>query len=96
MVAFKKTALSYNDKAVMLRGFTRMNITENAVPFEKIQYIQVRQSIFQRRTKSCNVKVYIFSESRHAFTVKNLDYAQALQAVQKIEGQLLKAVKETP
>lgn len=96
VVAFKKTALSYNDKAVMLRGFTRMNITENAVPFEKIQYIQIRQSIFQRRTESCNVKVYIFSESRHAFTVKNLDYAQALQAVQKIEERLFKAVKGTP
>ena len=89
--AYKKTALAFNGKAVMACGYKRMNLTQNAVPFEKVQYLAVSQSLFQKFSDSCHVTVYIYSDHRHGFTVKNLDYKEACGTVEKIESLIREA-----
>lgn len=88
--AYKKTALAWSKEAVMLCGFRRLNLTQNAVPFDKVQYFVITQSVFQKFSGSCHVTVYIYSDHRQGFTVKNLDYKEACTTVAEIEA-LIKA-----
>lgn len=90
-LAYKKTALAYNGKAVMACGFKRMNLTQNAVPYEKVQYLVIKQSLFQKFSHSCHVTVYIYSDHRQGFTVKNLDYKEACDTVEEIEAYIREA-----
>lgn len=94
--AYKRTAFAWSGQAVMLCGFRRLNLTQNAVPFEKVQYIVIKQSIFQKFSGSCHVTAYIYSDHRQGFTVKHLDYKEACAAVAEIETLIAAAPGETP
>lgn len=94
--AYKKTALAWSKEAVMLCGFRRLNLTQNAVPFDKVQYIVIKQSVFQKFSSCCHVTCYIYSDHRQGFTVRNIDYNEACAAVAEIEELIKAAAPKTP
>ncbi len=88
IIAHSKACLSYGDSLVKLTGFTRLTVNTNYIPLCKVNYISIKQSVFQRHAGTCSVSVYVFSESKYRYTVKHLPYPAALSAVKKINQKM--------
>ncbi|MGN0551154.1 MAG: PH domain-containing protein [Acutalibacteraceae bacterium] len=88
IAAYRKTALSLSENSVIACGFKRLNITENIVIFDKVQFIGITQSIAQKVTGSCNVKIYVYAEKATSFRVKNLDLEEALSLINEAENKM--------
>lgn len=83
-IAHSKAAIAYNDKAVIINSYKKLNLTTALIPFEKLQYIVIRQSLFQQISGSCNVKAFIYSEHRESFTIKHLSLIAAQEIIDEI------------
>lgn len=88
MYAYKCSQITICDKAVKIDYFQRMNITRTYIPYDKIQYVCVYQSPFQRLYKTTNLKIYIYSNKKKYYRIKNLKYNKVLEAVKLIENKI--------
>ena len=75
--AFSKSALSLNDRFVYLRSYRRVTLKSTIIPVNKIQLCVKRVNLFQRRTKTCNIKIYIYGEKRTFVEIKYLSESDA-------------------
>lgn len=88
MNAHRKSQITICDKAVKIDYFQRMNLTRTYIPYDKIQYVKVYQSPFQRLYKTANVKVYIYSNKSKFYKIKYLKYDKTMEAVDLIESKM--------
>lgn len=79
--AHKYSHLAINNKCAIVCGYKIWTMKKYLIPFDKIQYISVKQSIFQKRKNTCDVRIYLFFEKRASHTVKHLPKEQAEQMV---------------
>ncbi len=75
--AFSKSALSLNDRYVYLRSYRRITLKSTIIPIGKIQLCVKRVNFFQSRTKTCNIKIYIYGEKRTFVEIKHLSESDA-------------------
>ncbi len=85
---FKNSALTICDKSVQIDYFSRLNITGTYIPYDKIQYVRVYQSPWQRLYKTANLRIYIYSNRSKYYKIKYLKYEQVMEAVDIIETKM--------
>ncbi len=84
--AYKKTSLAITkDNYVIARGFKRMNLSENIIKSNKIQYTILKQSFFQKKNKTCHIYIYVYGERRKKYIVKHLEFGEVLDFIIKLK-----------
>ncbi len=81
IVAYKKTKLVMTTSGYISTGFVRMNIIENRIKSDKVQQIEIRQSIMQQITKSAHIILYIYGEKKTKYIVRHLEYDNAIKFI---------------
>lgn len=72
VIAFNKTSLSFNGKFIYVRSYRRLTFTATLIPINKVQLCVERTTVFERISKTCNIRIYIFGEKRTYVEVKHL------------------------
>jgi putative membrane protein len=85
---YKNSAITICDRAVRIDYFEKLNITRTYIPYKKIQYVCIYQSIWQRISKTANIKVYIYNNKKQFYKIKYLKYNKAMEAVDFIETRM--------
>lgn len=88
VLAHKKAMLAVNDKAVVACGYKGLTSKKYIIPYKKIQYISIKQNIFQRRAKTCDVRIYLYFEKKVCHTVKHLPLDKATELVEQINRRI--------
>lgn len=86
--AYTKSSIVICDRAVQVDYFKKLNITRTYIPYDKIQYVQVYQSPFQRIYKTAHIKIFIYSNKRKFYKIKYLKYNKVMEAVDIIETRM--------
>ncbi len=76
--AHRKSFLSVNKTCVIIASHKGFSLTENIIPYDKVQCVIVQRSIFQRIGYTCNVKIYAYGERRKCFIVRQLNYKETI------------------
>ncbi len=72
IIAFYKTAVSFNGKYVYVRSYRKLTFTATIIPIKKVQLCVIRRNIFQKIAKTCNIRIYIYGEKRTYVEVKHI------------------------
>lgn len=88
--AFKSSFLSCNDDVVIIGTFERFTLNINYIPYEKLQYIEVKQNPFQRNSKCCDVYFWLYSDRKEHIKIKYLDKMQANKLIHIIKQNINK------
>lgn len=83
VLAHKTSGLSREGDILLLRSYYKVTLQTMAIPVDMIQQIAIRQNPFQKRYGRCSVDVYLFSESKEVFTVRQLEYAAVRDILDK-------------
>ncbi len=83
--AHKYAHLGVNGKYLIACGYNIWTLKKYLIPFDKIQYISVKQSIFQKRKGTCDIKVYLYFEKRACQTIKHLPKPEAEKLIDNIQ-----------
>lgn len=73
--AQRTSGLSLQKEALLVSGYHRLTLYFASIPWNRVQMVSVTQNPFQRRSGRCNVRAYLYSESRESFVVKQLELA---------------------
>ncbi len=88
MYSYKSSSITICENAVKIDYFERMNITRTYIPYDKIQYVRVYQSPFQRIYKTAHIKIFIYSNKKKSYKIKYLKLHKVTQAVDLIETKM--------
>lgn len=91
--AFRNSSIGYNKTCAILCGYKKLSLVTYVIPYEHIQFIEIRQSIFQKYSGYCNVRAYLYYEQRASHTVKHLRLADAKEIVRQIEKRIEQSEK---
>lgn len=86
--AFRHASLGYNESCAILCGYKKLSLKKYIIPYKHIQFIEIRQNIFQKISGYCNVRVYLYYEQRASYTVKHLKLSEAEVIVQEINSNI--------
>ncbi len=84
--AFEQSAISANSGFVYIRSYRRVTLRSTIVPISKIQLCVKRVSILQKRTSTCNIRIYIHGEKRTFVEIKHLDENEADKIIKQINN----------
>ena len=77
LFARSRSFAAVNDDCVIMCSYDRLTLKKYIIPKDKVQYVSISQSIFQKRKNTCSVRVYMFFENRACHTVKHIDADRA-------------------
>lgn len=83
-VAHKRSFLATNESCVIASSYRGLSITKSIIPYDKIQCVVIRRSIFQRLGPDCTVKIYAYGEKSNCFIVRQLNYNKTLTLLNKL------------
>ena len=86
--AHKHSHLAMNNRCAIVCGYKKWTVQKYLIEFDKIQYISIKQSIFQKRKNTCDVRVYLYFEKRASHTVKHLPKDEAEKLVLYIQNRI--------
>lgn len=86
--AYRHSRLAVNKNNLIACGYKIWTLKKYVIPFDKIQYISIKQSIFQKRKGTCDVQVYLYFEKRACHTVKHLPKHQAEELIKSIQNKI--------
>lgn len=86
--SYTKSSITICDKAVQIDYFNKLNITTTYIPYNKIQYVQIRQSPWQILNKTAHIRIYIYSNKKKYYQIKYLKYNKVMEAVDLIETKM--------
>ena len=76
-VAWKTSGLCFQDHVWVIRSYRRLTLYTTVIPQDRIQMVSLTQNPFQKRSHRCNLRFFLYAESRETFVVKQLDLKQA-------------------
>lgn len=88
LLSYKQAMLAVNEQAVIACGYKALTSKKYIIPYEKIQYINIQQNIFQHRAGTCDVRIHLLFESKVCHTVKHLPLQQTVQLVEFINNHI--------
>ena len=77
LFARSRSFAAVNDDCVIMCSYDRLTLKKYIIPKDKVQFVSISQSIFQKRKNTCSVRVYMFFEKRACHTVKHIDVDRA-------------------
>ena len=86
--AFYNSSIGYNKSCAMFCGYRKLSLVEYVIPYQHIQFVEIRQNLFQQHSGFCNVRVYLYYEQKAIHTVKHLRLADAEEIVKQIEKRI--------
>lgn len=85
VTSHRTSGMSVIEGFLIVSGYRKMSLMSSTIAFDKIQKISVVQSPLQRFSNLCNVRVFIMSESREYFFVKNLRLQEVMNIMNILE-----------
>ena len=86
--AHRYSHLAVNSKYLIACGYNIWTLKKYLIPFDKIQYISIKQSIFQKRKGTCDVRIYLYFEKRACQTVKHIPKEQAEELIAQLQNKI--------
>lgn len=86
--AFYNSSIGYNNTCAIFCGYRKLSLAEYVIPYQHIQFVEIRQSLFQQHSGFCNVRVYLYYEKKAVHTVKHLKLSDAQKIVEEIEKRM--------
>lgn len=86
--AFYNSSIGYNKTCAMFCGYRKLSLVEYVIPYQHIQFVEIRQNLFQQHSGFCNVRVYLYYEKKAIHTVKHLRLADAEEIVKQMERRI--------
>ena len=83
--AYRSSYLAVNRECLIVCGFRKLTMRKHYIKLNKIQKIEIQQSIFQRISGKCNIKVYVYFEKRNVCRVKQLPLKQTAKLLKEME-----------
>lgn len=77
LFARSRSFAAVNDDCVIMCSYDRLTLKKYIIPKDKVQYVSITQSIFQKRKNTCSVRVYMYFEKRACHIVKHIDADRA-------------------
>lgn len=86
--AHRHSHIAVNSKYFIGCGYKICTLKKYIIPFDKIQYVSIKQSIFQRCKNTCDIQVYLYFEKRACHIVKHLPKEQAEELIKSIQNKI--------
>lgn len=84
VIAHNKSAVSFNGKFIYVRGYKRLTFTTTLIPINKVQLCITGSNIFQKISKTCNIRIYTFGEKRTYVEIKHISIENGMKLKQEI------------
>ena len=88
--AFKTSFISICDNCAAINSYDRLTMRKFYIPFDKLQYITIKQNPFQKRKGCCNMTIYMYYEKTVKRTVRQLPFREATELAQLIRSHMRK------
>lgn len=88
IIAFHKSGIGFNGRFVVLRSYSKLTLNTEIIPLNKIQLCMLRQTLIQRMSKRCNVRIFVYGEKRTYFEIKHLPIQQAISLTESINDSI--------
>ncbi len=88
VIAHKKSAVSYNNSFIYIRGYKRLTFTSTLIPLNKAQLCLLRVNLFQKLGGTCNIRVYIFGEKRTYVEIKHISIKDGIKITNEINNKV--------
>lgn len=86
--SFFNSELGCGEDCVIAGCYKRLTHQRFVVPYDKIQYVCIKQNPFQRHSGTCDVKIYLYFEKRACHTVKHLKLCEAEEMIETINERI--------
>lgn len=86
--AHKHSHFAMNNRCAIVCGYKIWTLKKYLIEFDKIQYISIKQSVFQKHKNTCDVRVYLYFEKRACHTVKHLPKTEAEKLALYIQSRI--------
>lgn len=90
ILAFNKASLAFNGKFIYVRSYRRLTFTATLIPINKTQLCVKRKTVFQRISRTCNLRIYIFGEKRTYVEIKHIQEESAEEFLRKTAAAMQK------
>lgn len=88
LFSYRYSHLAVNENYLIVCGYKIWTLKKYIIPFDKIQYISIKQNIFQRRKGMCDIKVYLYFEKRAFHIVRHISKNKAEDLIQSIQNKI--------
>ena len=88
MAAFFHTGVAFLNGQFTLRAGKRFGFFTVMVRKNRVVRWELRQSIWQKFSKTCNLVVYVFSEGRKRYVIPSLPLEETVELLKQFEEQL--------
>ncbi len=82
--AYHRAHLAVGNRHLILCTYHKLTLKRYHIPFRKIARIEMTQSIFQKVSGKCSVKVYVYYEKNLVYTIKQLNLKQAEELLSQL------------
>ena len=81
--AWKNAGISLQEQVWVIQGYRRLTLYTTVIPRDRVQMISMTQNPFQKHSRRCNLRFFLYGDTRESFVVKHLDHQQALDLLKK-------------
>lgn len=86
--SFFHSELGYSDSCVIAGCYNRLTHQRFVIPYDKIQYVCIKQNPFQKHSGACDVRIYLYFEKRACRTVKHLRLCEAEEMIKTVNERI--------
>lgn len=83
--SYRNAHIGLNQDHLIVCGFRRLTLRKHYIKPDKIQRVEISQSIFQKRSGKCNVRIYVYFDKKKICVVKQLPKDKAEEMLKKFE-----------
>lgn len=84
--AHRHSGVAVNNGVLNLRGFKKLTLFSEFIPIENITQLQLSQSMFQKFSNRCNLKIFVAVSSQKSFSCKHLSLNDVENLVEKVKN----------
>ena len=70
--SYRNARIGICGRYITLCGFKKLTLKHYFIPFDKIQWVEIKRSPIQKKTGTCNLRIHIYSEKNVTCYIKQL------------------------
>lgn len=74
--AYRNAHMGICGRYLTLCSFNKLMLKHYYIPFDKIQWFEIKRSFFQKKSGTCNLKIHLYSEKNVTCYIKQLPVAK--------------------
>ena len=84
--AHSKSGVALYNGVLNICGFKRLTLFSEYIPIANVTKVEIKQSIFQKLSGRCNLKVYVLSDLKKSFCCKHLNLKNVENFVEMVKN----------